>query len=73
MHQDREIRQESYLATKYEKARQDVGLFYCVFTEVYLVMLWTKGLTINFKRLSVIFFHSKLYLHFLNMMLKIFI
>lgn len=28
MHQDREIRQESYLATKYEKARQDVGLFY---------------------------------------------
>lgn len=27
MHQDREIRQESYLATKYEKARQDVGLF----------------------------------------------
>lgn len=29
MHQDREIRQESYLATKYEKARQDVGLFYC--------------------------------------------
>ncbi len=23
----REIRQESYLATKYEKARQDVGLF----------------------------------------------
>lgn len=29
MHQDREIRQESYLATKYEKARQDVGLFLC--------------------------------------------
>lgn len=28
MHQDREIRQESYLATKYEKARQDVGLFF---------------------------------------------
>ena len=27
MHQDREIRQESYLATKYEKAQQDVGLF----------------------------------------------
>ncbi len=31
MHQDREIRQESYLATKYEKARQDVGFFYIVF------------------------------------------
>ncbi len=30
MHQDREIRQESYLATKYEKARQDVGLFYTI-------------------------------------------
>ncbi|WP_212788605.1 hypothetical protein, partial [Acinetobacter baumannii] len=26
-HQEREIRQESYLITKYEKARQDVGLF----------------------------------------------
>ena len=31
MHQDREIRQESYLATKYEKARQDVGLFLLLF------------------------------------------
>ncbi len=30
MHQEREIRQESYLATKYEKARQDVGLFLCL-------------------------------------------
>ena len=30
MHQDREIRQESYLVTKYEKARQDVGLFYVI-------------------------------------------
>ncbi len=29
MHQDREIRQESYLATKYGKAQQDVGLFLC--------------------------------------------
>lgn len=28
MHQDREIRQKSYLVTKYEKARQDAGLFY---------------------------------------------
>ncbi len=27
MHQDREIRQESYLVPKYEKAQQDVGLF----------------------------------------------
>lgn len=31
MHQDREIRQESYLATKYEKTRQDVGLFLCFY------------------------------------------
>ena len=31
MHQEREIRQESYLATKYEKARQDVGLFLLLF------------------------------------------
>ena len=34
MHQDREIRQESYLATKYEKARQDVGLFLLVIQNV---------------------------------------
>jgi hypothetical protein len=27
MHQEREIRQESYLVPKYEKAQQDVGLF----------------------------------------------
>lgn len=25
----REVRQELYLNTQYEKARQDVGLFYC--------------------------------------------
>ncbi|RSF89848.1 hypothetical protein EGU14_17920 [Acinetobacter baumannii] len=27
-HQDREVRQESYLTTKYEKPRQDVGVFH---------------------------------------------
>jgi len=26
----REVRQELYLDTQYEKARQDVGLFYCL-------------------------------------------
>ncbi len=37
MHQDREIRQESYLATKYEKARQDVGLFLFIITHLYIL------------------------------------
>lgn len=27
-HQEREVRQESYLATQYEKPRQDAGVFY---------------------------------------------
>jgi hypothetical protein len=31
MHQDREIRQESYLVPKYEKAQHDVGLFLLLF------------------------------------------
>lgn len=41
MHQDREIRQESYLATKYEKARQDVGLFLLIyFFKVFLFLAY---------------------------------
>ncbi|WP_286430027.1 hypothetical protein [Acinetobacter towneri] len=31
IHQDREVRQESYLATQYEKPRQDAGVFYCLY------------------------------------------
>ena len=39
MHQEREIRQESYLATKYEKARQDVGLFLFILNKTFQIDL----------------------------------
>ncbi len=49
MHQEREIRQESYLATKYEKVRQDVGLFY-VITYVFAEFIRPILFSINFPR-----------------------
>ena len=39
MHQEREIRQESYLVPKYEKAQQDVGLFLLLFKVMFRLNL----------------------------------